>query len=124
MTSNPFVHIIDRFSSHGANPNVLIDSIRDEIYQFWNTEEAKELGFPTPSKYISGFVALFDMSGYRDGGTNLTSFDDDNYRYINIYYAIYLIEKLVDAGDLPLRGPIPKDVVESLVITLFSSYLA
>ena len=90
MTSNPFVQIIDRLISHGAKLNVLIDSIQDEIYQFWNTEEAKELGIPTPSKYISEFVALFDMSDYRDGGTNLTSFADENYRYINIYYAIYL----------------------------------
>ena len=121
MTSNPFVQILDRLLSHGAKPNVLIDSIRDEIYQFWNSEEAKELSIPTPSKYISGFVALYDMSDYRDGGTNLTSFADDHYRYINIYYAIYLIEKLVDAGALPLRGSIPKDVVESLVVNFNKS---
>ena len=66
-------------------------------------------------------LSLCDMSEYRDGGTNLTSFADDNYRYINIYYAIYLIEKLVDAGALPLRGLIPKDVVESLVINFNKS---
>ena len=116
MTSNSTVQIIDSLIKHGAKPNVLISSVRGQIHQFWQTKKAKSFKLSPPSKYISGFTALFDISTCRTGGTHLTSFTDDAERHVNIYYAIFLIEKLVDAGALPLRGSIPMDIVESLLI--------